>query len=117
MTCRRLALPFAAGALLAGCTDPTTPAPPTRVHAAAVAPAGRFVVTFASAGEVPATFATDVAALGGTLETVVGGSGVAAVAGLSDVAAQTLARRSDVAAVGPDYSVTIRPAGSVAQTA
>ncbi|HET7457658.1 MAG TPA: S8 family serine peptidase [Gemmatimonadaceae bacterium] len=115
MRSRTLAL-AAGSALLAACSDPTVPVAPTRAVAAAVAPAGRYVVTFQSSDSLPTAFAADVAALGGSVESTVPGAGIASVSGLSDAAAATLAQRNYVTAVGRDFTVLALPEGSTVQS-
>jgi lantibiotic leader peptide-processing serine protease len=101
-----------AGALaLAGCVDNTT-APRARApsfalssstHAAGAT--GRHIVSFS--GQVPVTFAAQVAALGGTVQWVSAGSGLAVVSGLSSSAALSLAAKAGIAAVDADEAISL----------
>jgi len=66
---------------------------------------GRHIVSFS--GAVPAGFAAQVAALGGSVLWVSPGSGLAAVAGLHRDAATTLASKRGIRAVDEDQALTI----------
>jgi lantibiotic leader peptide-processing serine protease len=102
---RDRALPLAAAlATLVACADapsaPILPAPTTPVLAAAAAPAGRYVVR--APGGFGADFADRVAALGGTVESLHSGAGLAVVSGLADSGARALASSAGVVDVVPD---------------
>jgi len=101
---------IALGAALAlqACQDRPEPTEPARrgVLSASVTtadPAGRHLVVF-TAERVPADFGDRVSRLGGSVESALDNIGVAAVTGLSEVAAAELAGSADVRAVEPDVA-------------
>ncbi len=66
-----------------------------------------FIVTFRGEGRIPADFAERVAALGGRVEMTSPSAGIAAVAGMSDAAAASLAKSNDILAVEEDFVVAL----------
>ena len=118
ITTRLVALIAAAG--LCACTDaalPDTPfaAPVSTALSINDAPpaADSWLVRFS--GGVPAGFADQVAALGGTVVFAHGGAGIGAVAGLSPDAAARLGALSGVRAVVPDETTVLSPVGEVVE--
>ena len=121
MTRSRLAaVLLAAGALAAaGCsTDATGPAAvpraPARTVSAAPGGAGQYLVLFK--GGVPADFAAQVSAAGGTVMFTHTGVGMALVAGLDGAGAAQVGALSGVAEIAPDEQVALgapAPAASV----
>lgn len=102
------AFPWAAAAVLAACAQDTTA--PGRTAAAPqfamAAGADSYIVAFKGNG-VPADFAAQVAALGGTVTSLHAGAGLAAVSGLSDAAAAQLSAAKDVSEVQPDALISL----------
>ncbi|MEO8448413.1 MAG: S8 family serine peptidase [Gemmatimonadota bacterium] len=97
---------FAVLAITACVDEPSAPAvptaPPIDLSLSRQAPSGtgRHIVSFQ--GAAPANFATRVRALGGKVEWVSSGSGLATVSGLTAAAAASLAGSSGVSAVDED---------------
>lgn len=109
------------GALaLAACAEAPTPTSPALVRTTSQASvvddgAGTYLVRFKGKG-VPADFASTVASLGGEVIFAHAGVGIAAVSGLSNDAAATLAGRSSIAAVDPDaYTTLEQPASATVE--
>jgi len=101
-----------AGALALGsCVDNTVVGPASRPSFAlsssthAAGRTGRHIVSFS--GRVPAAFAGQVTALGGKVQWVSSGSGLAVVSGLSGGAAQALAAKQGVSAVDADEAISL----------
>ena len=101
-----------AGALaLGGCVDNTVVAPASRPSFAlsssthAAGRTGRHIVSFS--GQVPAAFAGQVTALGGKVQWVSSGSGLAVVSGLSGSAALSLAAKQGIQAVDADEAISL----------
>jgi subtilisin family serine protease len=87
--------------------DPVQPTVPNPTASAAVqtASGGRSVVEFT--GQLRSDFASQVAALGGTVNFVAAGAGFAGVSGLSATAAATLARLPGISAVYDDFTIQV----------
>lgn len=111
---KSLAVTFVAlaGALaLAACVDNPVVAPASRPSFAlsssthAAGRTGRHIVSFS--GQVPAAFGGQVTALGGKVQWVSSGSGLAVVSGLSDAAALSLAAKQGVSAVDADEAISL----------
>jgi hypothetical protein len=99
----RLLLPLVGALALAGCTadSPERLLAPTTPRASQAASASRFIV-LANSNGFPKEFAARVAALGGAVETVHDGAGLAVVSGLTSDAATALASSSGIADVQAD---------------
>ena len=98
-----------------GCRDDTAPAGPSfaadsRAALSESSERPRHLVVFANE-RTPADFADRVAALGGSVERVIGGVGLAVVTGLADDVANSLATSPDVRAVERD--LRLDPVGLV----
>ncbi|HSU12959.1 S8 family serine peptidase [Longimicrobium sp.] len=94
---------------LAACSaDSTGPAPAApRAPALSAAPgAGQYMVVF-NGNKVPATFAAQVQALGGTMVFEHGNSGFAVVGGLDDAAAAKIKGMNGVSDVQADVAITL----------
>ncbi len=109
-------LPALVGVLaLAACTSdvPTLPSSSGASAARAAAPAAsdRYVVA-ANGGGFGSDFADRVAALGGTVESIHRGAGLAVVSGVSAANVSKLARLSGVSDVQADVTIQVRPAAS-----
>lgn len=97
---------------VAACTtDPI--APPSRLAAptapnrdVALSASGRYLVLFTN--DIPSSFATTVASLGGKVKYSSGGAGIAIVEGLNAAGAASLASSSGVSEVGLDAVVSIK---------
>lgn len=103
---------LAALAGLTACSEP--PASPITANAvrpgyalAAPAATGRYLVTLKSSGA--SSLAAAVAALGGTVDWVSDGAGLAAVSGLDEAGAGALAQSSGVAAIDADEALALDP--------
>jgi len=110
MKLRYVSIALAGSVVLAACSDqasaPVAPNVAARGDVAAVAP-NRRIVLFASPNSVPADFANRVATLGGTVERVHAGVGLAIVGGLTDAASTTLAGAPGVLKVQPDAEIVL----------
>ncbi|HEY0970783.1 MAG TPA: S8 family serine peptidase [Gemmatimonadales bacterium] len=82
--------------------------PSLSVAGAAGDGSGTYLVRFKGKG-IPADFASRVGALGGEVVFAHAGVGIAAVSGLDDASATSIAARGDVAAVDPDMVVELEP--------
>lgn len=111
MRSSRFFLPALGALALAGCSadrpEPLAPftAPGSSSHSASTSASGRYIL--ASNGGFPADLEARVAALGGTLETVYSGAGIAVVSGISDAAATNLAGIRGVNEVQPDAVLSL----------
>jgi hypothetical protein len=102
---------------LAGCADVAGPAPTAAPGSPArsLAPGnGQHVVVFKGSG-VPAGFAAQVAALGGTVTYAHGGVGFAIVSGLGDAAASQVGAMGGVSAVQADEVFQLGSAAAAAE--
>src|SRR4051812_41586208 len=94
--------------VLAACTTAESPLSPpvngVRSSLSIATPDG-YVVNFKN-DNIPASFATRVAALGGTVTASFDGAGLAVVNGISETAAESL---SDFGDVAPDMTVQLDP--------
>lgn len=109
-------LPALAGVLaLAACTSdvPTLPSSGDASAARAAAPTAseRYLVA-ANGGGFGSDFADRVAALGGTVESIHPGAGIAVVSGVSSANLSKLARLSGVSDVQADATIQVLPAAS-----
>jgi hypothetical protein len=104
----RLLLPLVGALALAGCTadSPERLLAPTSPRASQGASASRFMV-LANSNGFPKEFATRVAALGGSVETLHAGAGLAVVSGLTSDAAAALASSSGIAEVQADADFSL----------
>ena len=104
----RLSLSLASALALAACSESTVPsspiAPSSAARSSSAAPATRYVVLSKNNGFAP-DFATKVAALGGTVEQLHGGAGIAVVSGISDPA--QLSALSSVTDVQADADIAL----------
>lgn len=112
MKIRSASIALAGSIILAACADQPTAVQPAVRHAAADVAnpmAGRYILVGRNFGS---DFASQVAALGGAVERVHQGAGIAVVTGISDAAASQLASIAGVSDVQADALVTLdTPAG------
>jgi hypothetical protein len=102
---------------LAGCADVAGPAATAAPHSPArslAAGNGQHVVVFKGNG-IPAGFAAEVAALGGTVTYAHAGVGFAIVSGLGDAAAAEVGRLGGVSGVQADELFQVESTGTVAE--
>jgi subtilisin family serine protease len=103
----RLLLPLVSALALAGCTaDAPQLLAPVGARAAQAASTGRYIV-LANSNGFPTEFATRVAAIGGSVESVHAGAGLAVVNGLTSDAAAALASSSGIYDVQADADITL----------
>jgi subtilisin family serine protease len=115
-TLRMLTLAAAAAAGMAACDSietPDTPLAPRNAPSLSTSTStspidGSYLVLFKGKG-VPAGFASQVAALGGTVVFAHGGAGIGAVSGLTPAAAAQLGASSGVAALEADDMTVLSP--------
>jgi subtilisin family serine protease len=99
-------------ALASACADdPSQPQYAKPQMSEAESPAGTYLIRFKK--DIPASFASDVAALGGEVIFAHAGAGVAAVAGLIPSAADALASKPGIDAVDGDTYVELEAPASV----
>jgi subtilisin family serine protease len=112
MTRHRLLPALASVLALAACTSdvPTLPNPGSASDARAAAPAAsdRYVVT-ANGGGFGSDFADRVTALGGTVQSIHRGAGIAVVSGVSAANVSKLGKLGGVSDVQADISITVQP--------
>jgi subtilisin family serine protease len=105
MKIRSVSIALAGSVILAACADqPTAVQPVVRKAAVANAAAGRYILVGNAFG---AGFADKIAALGGSVETVHQGAGIAVVSGISDAASAQLAGLGGVTSVQPDMIIKL----------
>lgn len=99
----------AVAAALSACSDPSAPADDSgAVLAAGIRQAnltGRHIVAFT--GTPPADLAARIAALGGQVDWIAGGAGLAVVSGLGSRTAATLAAAPGIGSVTPDFTLSL----------
>jgi subtilisin family serine protease len=110
---KRFATALSLGALvtLVACSEPT-PAPnepavfaPAIASVTGVQPTGKYIVSFKSGGAT--TLPGQVAALGGTIDWISSGAGIATISGLSATQAASLKGKTNVSTVDADVAVAI----------
>src|SRR5215475_1249150 len=105
------AIPLLALSVLVSCaerpTEPVRRMTPLSARLVAVPSAATQYIVLAKNSGFSADFDSTVSRLGGTVETLHQGAGIAVVSGLSDDAAAQLSRNSYVAEVQPDEIVTL----------
>lgn len=110
MTRTRLSASLAGALVLAACSvdRPVGPAaaPEAAARSVTAAPPERYLV-LAGPGGFSSDFAASVTALGGALDELHAGAGVAVVSGVSDASALQLARLKGVSDVQPDADITL----------
>ena len=106
MKIRSVSIALAGSVILAACADsPTAVQPSVRNAVVATNPtAGRYILVADAFG---ADFATKVAALGGSVETLHKGAGIAIVSGIADANAAKLATLGGITSVQPDAMVSL----------
>jgi hypothetical protein len=115
MNLRSVSIALAGSVILAACADQPTavqPAVRSAVVDASNPMAGRYIIV---GSEFGAGFSDKIAALGGSVERVHGGAGIAVVTGISDAAAAQLASISGVSSVQPDMIVSLAAPAGVAE--
>ena len=116
MNLRSVSIALAGSVILAACADQPTAVQPVVRNAAVDASnpmAGRYILT--SNGGFGADLADKVAAIGGSVERVHGGAGIAVVTGISDAAAAQLSSISGVTSAQPDMIVSLAAPAGVAE--
>ena len=115
MKIRSASIALAGSVILAACSDVPTAVQPTVRHSAAAAEnsmAGRYILGANSS--FGADLTSRVEALGGKVERVLPGSGIAVVTGISDAASAELSAIGGVSEVQPDVLVSLdAPAAAV----